>query len=211
MPDAKPFIGRMQVVESQWTDYNGHLNMAFYAVLFDRAADEMFETFGTGADYVKRTNCTTFTLETHTSYANELKQGEMVRVETQIIAHDKKRVHYVQQMFRGDSGYLACVLEVMVSHVDLNSHRTSAFPDEILARISTMALEHAKLPIEAGLRIRRLEAQFVIRRLRLFCLVIDAREEPRRRSVDGRVVVECRIPRIPLETVVPTKVGNRRQ
>ena len=147
MTIAKPYTSSMQKVESQWTDYNGHLNMAYYAVLFDRAAEEMFETFGTGANYTKRTNCTTFTLETHTTYANELKEGEDVRVETQIIGCDAKRVHYVQQMFRGDTSYLACVLEVMVSHVDMNIHRTAPFPDEILARIEAMAKDHGRVPL----------------------------------------------------------------
>jgi acyl-CoA thioester hydrolase len=121
--------------------------MAYYAVLFDRGAEEMFETFGLGADYVKRTNCTTFTLETHTTYANELKEGEDVRVETQIIGADAKRVHYVQQMFRGESSYLACVMEVMISHVDMNIHRTSAWPDDIAAKIEAMAKLHAQVPL----------------------------------------------------------------
>ena len=147
MTNAKPYTSKMQKVESQWTDYNGHLNMAYYAVLFDRAAEEMFEGFGTGADYVKRTNCTTFTLETHTTYANELKQGEDVRVETQIIGADQKRVHYVQQMFRGETSYLACVLEVMISHVDMNVHRTSAFPEEVQRNINVMAEAHKSLPL----------------------------------------------------------------
>ena len=147
MTNAAPFIGRMLSVEQQWTDYNGHLNMAYYAVLFDRAAEEMFESFGLGAAYVKATNCTTFTLETHTSYANELVAGDQVRVETRIIAADQKRVHYVQQMFRGETSYLACVLEVMISHVDLTTHRTSPFPDAVQEKIKTMAAAHASLPL----------------------------------------------------------------
>ncbi len=147
MANAKPYVSQMQKVESQWTDYNGHLNMAYYAVLFDRGAEEMFETFGLGADYVKRTNCTTFTLETHTTYANELKEGEDVRDETQILGADATRVHYVQQMFRGESSYLACVMEVMISHVDMNIHRTSAWPDDIAAKIEAMAKLHAQVPL----------------------------------------------------------------
>ena len=147
MTNAKPFIGKLQTVESQWTDYNGHLNMAYYAVLFDRAADEMFASLGLGPDYVKQTNNSFFTLETHTSYANELKAGEHVRIEQQVIGSDAKRVHYVQQMFRGETTYLACVLEVMVSHVDLTSHRTSAFPDEVRVRIEALAAAHKALPL----------------------------------------------------------------
>ncbi len=145
MTNATPFVGHMLTVENQWTDYNGHLNMAYYAVLFDRAAEEMFQTFGLGPDYVKATNCTFFTLETHTSYANELLAGDQVRVETQIIAADQKRIHYVQQMFRGETTYLACVLEVMVSHVDLNTHRTSVFPANIQVKIDAMAALHRAL------------------------------------------------------------------
>ena len=147
MTNAKPFIGKLQTVESQWTDYNGHLNMAYYAVLFDRAADEMFASLGLGPDYVKQTNNSFFTLETHTSYANELKAGEHVHIEQQVIGSDAKRVHYVQQMFRGETTYLACVLEVMVSHVDLTSHRTSAFPDEVRVRIEALAAAHKALPL----------------------------------------------------------------
>ena len=147
MTNAKPFIGKLQTVESQWTDYNGHLNMAYYAVLFDRAADEMFSSLGLGPDYVKQTNNSFFTLETHTSYANELKAGEHVRIEQQVIGSDAKRVHYVQQMFRGETTYLACVLEVMVSHVDLTSHRTSAFPHDVRVSIEALAATHKALPL----------------------------------------------------------------
>jgi acyl-CoA thioester hydrolase len=148
-PKAKPFTGRLQTVEGQWTDYNGHLNMAYYGVMFDRAADELFTALGCGADYIKRTNCSIFVLETHTSYANELKAGEEVRIESHIIGFDQKRVHFVQQMFRAESQYLACVLEIMSSHVDLTERRTSNFPLEILNRIDDMAKAHSSLPMLA--------------------------------------------------------------
>lgn len=147
MPNATPFVGRLHEVESQWTDYNGHLNMAYYAVMFDRAADELFEHFGCGQDYIKRSNCSAFILETHTSYANELKAGEKVRIENRLIGADAKRVHYVQSMFRAESSYLACVMEVMASHVDLTSRRTAPFPPEIAARISAIVNAHANLPL----------------------------------------------------------------
>ena len=144
---STPFTGKRQTVEDQWTDYNGHLNMAYYAVMFDRNAEEMFEVFGLGPDYLKETSCSIFTLETHTTYANELHAGEDVRIETQIIGADAKRIHYVQQMFRADSTYLACVLEVMVSHIDLGAKRTSPFPPDIQLRVDEMAKSHQSLPL----------------------------------------------------------------
>jgi acyl-CoA thioester hydrolase len=136
-------------IEPQWIDYNGHFNMAYYNVLFDRAADQMFAELGLGPDYVAATNSSFFTLETHTSYLREMKATDPVIVESQIIDHDHKRVHYVQLMKQADEGWTSCVLEVMVSHVDLNTHRTSNFPDAVKARVDAMAAEHRALPVPA--------------------------------------------------------------
>jgi acyl-CoA thioester hydrolase len=129
--------------------------MAYYGVLFDRAADQMFAALGLGPDYVKSTNNSFFTLETHCSYLRELQANDAIKVASQIIDHDHKRVHYVQQMKNADEDWVACVLEVMVSHVDLNTHKTSNFPDDVKVRIDAMAAAHKPfpLPIQVGHKI----------------------------------------------------------
>jgi acyl-CoA thioester hydrolase len=149
-----PHRSSEMAIEPQWIDYNGHFNMAYYGVLFDRAADEMFLLMGLGPDYVKATNKSFFTLETHTSYLREVAPTDRVVVESQIIDHDHKRVHYVQQMKHTD-GWVACVLEVMVSHVDLSVHKTSPFPAEVQVRIDAMAAAHRGLvsPAQVGRKI----------------------------------------------------------
>ena len=48
-----PFVSSVMQVEPDWIDYNGHLNMAYYNVLFDRAVDEAFGLLGCGPDYLK--------------------------------------------------------------------------------------------------------------------------------------------------------------
>jgi len=80
MQPPAPFVAAIQQVEDQWVDYNGHLNMAYYNVLFDRAGDEAFEFVGLGADYLKTANCSFFTLEAHITYLRELHAGDPVRV-----------------------------------------------------------------------------------------------------------------------------------
>ena len=151
----KPYIGQLLKVEPQWTDYNGHLNMAYYAVLFDQSAEEMFEAFGLGPDYVKRTNCSYFTLETHTTYAQELHSGDPVRIENQLIDADHKRVHYVQQMYHAENNFLSSVLEVMVAHVDLTLKKTAPFPLAIQTKIDAMFNSHKTIaiPLQVGHRI----------------------------------------------------------
>ncbi len=150
-----PWIGQLLTVEDQWTDYNGHMNMAYYAVLFDKSAEEMFETFGLGPDYVRQTNCSFFTLETHTTYAHEIHAGDQVRIENQIIDADIKRVHYVQQMFHAEDNFLSCVLEVIVSHVDLTAKKTAQFPANIQKQIDAMLENHKalNLPKQVGRKI----------------------------------------------------------
>ena len=150
-----PFVGRVQQVEDQWTDYNGHFNMAYYNVLFDRAGDEAFAAVGLGPDYVKERNASFFTLECHNTYVRELHAGDSVRIETQFLDCDAKRVHYVQQMFHADEGYLACVTENMVLHVSMETRRSAPFPADIQARIDEVATAHKGLaiPPQVGHRI----------------------------------------------------------
>ncbi len=155
MPLATPHRSTDMEIEKQWIDYNGHFNMAYYGVLFDRAADQMFLLMGLGPDYVKTTNNSFFTLETHTLYLREVAPTDVVAIESQIIDHDHKRVHYVQQMKHASEGWVACVLEVLVSHVDLNTHRTSAFPAVVQVRVDAMAAAHKGLvvPNQVGRKI----------------------------------------------------------
>jgi acyl-CoA thioester hydrolase len=151
MPQSTAHLSTAMNIESHWIDYNGHFNMAYYGVLFDRAADQMFAALGLGPDYVKTTNNSFFTLETHCSYLREVQATDVVTIASQIIDHDHKRVHYVQQMRLPDAN-VACILEVMVSHVNLNTHKTSNFPDDVKARIDEMAAEHKsqQVPTQVG-------------------------------------------------------------
>ena len=155
MPNSVPLLSTVMKIEDQWIDYNGHFNMAYYNVLFDRAADEAFLTLGLGSDYVKTTNNSFFTLETHTSYLREMKSTDPVQIESQILDHDHKRVHYVQLMKHAADKWLSCVLEVMVSHVDLNIHKTSSFPADVATRVQAAVNAHKSLPVppQVGHRI----------------------------------------------------------
>ncbi|MGE3832082.1 MAG: thioesterase family protein [Parvibaculaceae bacterium] len=149
-----PFVSALHRIDDQWIDYNGHFNMAYYHVIFDRAVDEAFDSLGLGAAYVKQANASYFTLETHATYLRELHAGDEVRVALQMLDFDRKRIHYVQQMMHRD-GWLACVSEYMVMHVDLAAKRSAPFPPDIIARIEAMHAAHKVLPVppQVGHRI----------------------------------------------------------
>jgi len=114
-------------VDPAWTDYNGHFNMAYYNVLFDRAVDELYELLGIGQDYVTSARRSCFTAEVHLRYLRELHAGDPVRVSIQLLAHDAKRLHYIEQMHHAVEGWLSATSENMALHVDLQSRKVAAF------------------------------------------------------------------------------------
>ncbi len=146
MKIQKPFISSDLQVKPEWIDYNGHFNMAYYNVLFDTAAEEMFASLGLGPDYVKTASCSYFTLEAHLTYLRELHAGDIVVIENLILDCDAKRVHYVQRMLHKSEGWLSCVSEVMVAHVDLNAKKTAPFSSDIYNRIELLMRQHCNLP-----------------------------------------------------------------
>src|SRR5215470_13452018 len=132
-----PFVSSVMRVEPAWIDYNGHLNMAYYNVLFDRAVDEAFELLGCGHDYVQR-GFSTFTAEVHVRYLRELHAGDPVRVTFQLLDYDAKRMHFFEQLFHASDGWVAATSENLSLHVDMKSRKTAAFPQEITARLAEM-------------------------------------------------------------------------
>jgi acyl-CoA thioester hydrolase len=145
-----PFVSSVMRVEPGWIDYNGHLNMAYYNVLFDRAVDEAFDLLGCGLAYLKATNHSTFTAEAHVRYLRELRGGDSVRVTFQLLDYDAKRIHYFEELHHAEEGWLSATSENMTLHVDMTARKTAPFPEAIIARLARMKAAHAKLPIPEG-------------------------------------------------------------
>ena len=150
-----PFVSSVMKVEPQWIDYNGHLNMAYYNVLFDRAVDETYELIGVGASYVASRRHSVFTAEVHVRFLRELHAGDPVRVTFQLIDYDDKRLHYFEQLFHAEEGWVSATSENMSLHVDMSCKRTARFPEGVAARLADMRTSHSLLPMPeaAGRRI----------------------------------------------------------
>jgi acyl-CoA thioester hydrolase len=150
-----PFVSSVMTVEPAWIDYNGHLNMAYYNVLFDRAVDEAFTLLGCGPDYVAARNHSCFTAEVHVRYLRELHGGDPVRVTFQLLDYDAKRMRYFEQLFHATDGWVSATSENMSIHVDMTAKKSAAFPPEIAAGLAKMKAAHGMLPVPeaAGRRI----------------------------------------------------------
>ena len=145
-----PFVSSVMRVEPQWIDYNGHLNMAYYNVLFDRAVDEAFEELGVGVSYLKRSNHSTMTAEAHVRYLREIHEGTPVRVRFQLLDYDAKRMHYFEELVHAEEGWLSATSENMSLHIDMVARKVAPWPVEVLERFAQMKAAHAKLPTPDG-------------------------------------------------------------
>ena len=125
-------ILKTEKVIKEWTDYNGHLNVAYYIRIFDIAADIMLDNFKMGGESAKKDKKSTFVVEMHTCYNQEVKLGEEVETHLTYIDHDKKRIYYKLSMFHKEKKYLAATNEVLSLYVDLNQRKVVEFdPDRV--------------------------------------------------------------------------------
>jgi acyl-CoA thioester hydrolase len=141
-----PFDHYQGEVLPQWIDANGHMNLAYYVVLFDYATDALFDAIGIGRAYKDTTNHGTFVAETHNLYERELLVGERVKVTTQILGADDKRLQLAHEMFSLASGERAATQELMYLHIDLSARRVIPWLAEVQQRVAAAAAAHARLP-----------------------------------------------------------------
>lgn len=139
------FTSSVMRVEQDWIDYNGHMNMAYYNVLFDRGADEVYEVLGFGPDYASRDGHTTYTAEFHVCYVQELHLNHPVRVTFQMIDADEKRFHSYLEIWHED-GWLAATAECLTLHIDMSGPRVAPMLPGPAAAVRAMLTDHATLP-----------------------------------------------------------------
>ena len=119
-------------VKSEWTDYNGHMNLAFYILVFDKGAENILSKFQMGEQSAKTTRKSTMAVESHTTYNNEVKENEEVDVYLSYFDHDKKRLHYKLEMYEKSKNILSATTEVLSLYIDLNFRKVAEFEEEKL-------------------------------------------------------------------------------
>lgn len=133
-------------VRPEWIDYNGHMNVGYYHVAFDLAAEDFFRFLGFTPEFRRLHDATTFALESHLNFLREVKEGDRLRFEARLLDHDAKRIHFYQEMFHATAGYLAASCESLSAHVSQSARRTAPMPPALLERLARVKAAHAALP-----------------------------------------------------------------
>ena len=119
-----------QIIKKEWTDYNNHMNMAYYVLVFDQVWENMLEKFKMGENSAKTKNMSTMVVETYTTYNSEVKEGDEVEINLTFFDHDKKRLHFKMEMIEKSSKKLSATLESLSLYIDLNRRKVSEFENE---------------------------------------------------------------------------------
>ncbi|SEB43328.1 acyl-CoA thioester hydrolase [Pseudomonas saponiphila] len=133
-------------IVSDWVDYNGHLRDAFYLLIFSYATDALMDRLGLDSDNREASGHSLFTLELHLNYLHEVKLDTEVEVRTQIIGHDRKRLHLYHSLHRAGDPQELAGNEQMLLHVDLAGPRSAPFSEPLLQRLQALAAEQTDLP-----------------------------------------------------------------
>ena len=119
-----------QVIKKEWTDYNDHLNMAYYVLIFDKTWEVILEKFKMGEHSAKNTKMSTMVVETHTTYNNEVRQGDEVEIVLTFFDHDKKRLHFRLEMLEKNTKKLSATMEWVSLYVNLKERKVAEFENE---------------------------------------------------------------------------------
>ena len=134
------------VVIPAWVDYNGHMSESCYLLVFGDNADAFFRFIGIDEDY-RAGGRSLYTVETHLHHLREVSAGEPLSLSLQLLDHDRKRVHFFQEMTHGESGAVLATAEQLLVHVDIEAGRSADLPDHLTERLDAIKHAHADLPV----------------------------------------------------------------
>ena len=153
---SSPYRTKSQVVLSEWIDYNGHMNVAYYTLAFDKALDFFFEdVLNIGPSFVEKNKEGPFALKASYNYFSELMEGENFFVNISILDFDPKRVHVFGEMRKDKSLELSAVFETVLMNMDLSARKVKKYPDRVLELFNLFksSLDKDEIPEEIGKKI----------------------------------------------------------
>jgi len=121
---------KSQKIIKEWVDYNNHLNMAYYILIFDQALEVLLEKFKMGADSAENEKRSTMVVEINTKYINEVKEGDEVDIILTFFDHDKKRLHLRLEMIEKKTKKISSSIEWLSLYVNLETRKVSEFENQ---------------------------------------------------------------------------------
>ena len=142
-------------IRPEWIDHNGHLNVAYFVLAFDIATDAVYEDWGIGLEYQEQSGCSVYTLGMNVDYLKELFVDEEVRVATQLVGLDHRKIHYFHSMVHAGTEEVVATNECLAINVTLKSKRSAPFSGPVQQKLAKVFEQHRKMkrPARLGRRL----------------------------------------------------------
>lgn len=134
-------------VLSEWIDYNGHMNDAYYVVAFSKGIDDFMLHIGIDESFRTTHNVSIYTLQSMVSYLEEVSEGEPIIIKGQLLESDKKKIRLFMTMYHEESHAELATMETLLLHVDTKHHKASPFKAETQSYIDAIQIRHTTLPV----------------------------------------------------------------
>ncbi len=133
-------------------DANGHMNVGYYGVLFDKALDLPWARLGIYSEALIAAGMSSFALESHLTFQRELRAGDPLAFSFLLLDYDAKRVQYFMCMLHARERWLAATCEQLSICIDMTTRRSTRWPPTCEANLSALLEVHRgrPRPVEAG-------------------------------------------------------------
>ena len=121
---------KSQKIIKEWVDYNNHLNMVYYILIFDSACEVMLEKFDMGSNSAKTKKRSAIVVETNTKYINEVKEDDEVDIILTFLDYDKKRLHLKIEIVDKDTKKISASIESLWLYLNLETRKITEFESE---------------------------------------------------------------------------------
>ena len=137
---AKTYSEFTSSIQSDWIDYNEHLNDAAYAAVLTRANEAFLEHVNLSQGYREKTNCSMYTVEMLIGYQAEVHLSETLSAQTTVSELGAKKIRVETKLFRSD-GVLAATGRVLYLHYDGNSEKVTPFSESQISILESFKSE----------------------------------------------------------------------
>ena len=153
VPYSTPIILPEQEVLNEWLDYNGHMNVAYYTLAFDKSLDIFLEDLlGIGESHAYKNNQGPFVVQAHYHYLNEMRLNEKFHVRLFVVDCDKNKMHLCMEMYSLFQEKVIAVVEQVLINVNLKLRKSEPYPPWAFEKLIKLKNTHknASLPSAFG-------------------------------------------------------------
>ena len=140
-----------QSVPAAFEDINGHLNIRHYVGIASEGLDESLVAVGIPQNWPTVAGQAVFTAEHHMTYVAELRTGDRISVRVRLVGRSERAAHAVVYLLDDTHERLSYVMEEVFLHIDMESRRTTPWPDDVAAALDAQVADADALPWKPAL------------------------------------------------------------